>query len=317
MTRTEAKLHWGNPILDPGYTSDLVVIVSPYATAAGLRELFERIQPPSGLQLVTSWKADNLLSGSSDPEVYKILGEVGGRLYLHDRIHLKLYICSHHQAVLSTGNLTRNGLGFSASPNIEASSFVELVDADWRKITRLFSESQRVTDQIYEAATEFCEENRTPSAPAPVFHVPELIHTEAMFSWLSLPATPSPEALWEAYQRESPTMDPEDSARMAHDLGIYDIPENLSEHSFHLALGDAFRRHPFILALVGWLQQEGSASFGQVKAWLQENCSDRPTPYRWELTPATQALYEWLEFYHERLTWSRPSHSQVLKWSRN
>lgn len=315
MNQTEAKLHWENPILNADYTSDLVAIISPYATAAGLRELFEKIPPPRGLQIITSWRADNLLSGASDPEVYQVLSQVDGRLYLHDRIHLKLYICSHHRAVLSSGNLTRNGLGFSDRPNIEASSFVELVDSDWKRITEIFGESRRVDDEIYEAAVSYCASNKMPRVVVPKFEVPPMSLSDEMFSWLSLPATRSPEELWGRYCKRESLGDPEDAARMSHDLENYEVPMGLEENSFHLTLGDAFRRHPFISAFVAWLQQVESVSFGRVKEWLQRNCSDKPTPYRWELTPATQALYDWLEFYHERITWSRPGHSQVLRWS--
>jgi hypothetical protein len=314
MDQAKSKLYWDNPLLDPEFVADLITIITPYATSSAVRELFERVKPPQGLQLITSWKSDSLLSGVSDPEVYRVVEEYGGRLYLHDRIHIKLYVCSSHHAVLSTGNLTRNGLGFSASPNIEGSSVVRLDSEDWKRISRLFSESRRVTEEIYEMATEFCEHHRKAPEKTPAFELPRPVETEANFSWLSLPATKHPDALWRAYEMIDQISEPEELARVSHDLDLYEIPPGLGEEAFHEILGSAFLRHPFTKKLTGWLQTEGQAYFGAVKVWLQQNCSDKPTPYRWELTPATQALFAWLGFYNQKITWSRPNHSQLLKW---
>jgi hypothetical protein len=291
--------------------------VSPYATASGLRELFARIPPPVGLQVITSWSSNTLLSGSADPEVYRVVEEVGGRLYLHDRIHLKLYICSHHQAVLSTGNLTRKGLGFSASPNIEASAFVDLVSTDWQIISKLFEESQRVTKEIYDEAVAYCAKYKKPAEIAPKFVIPRPIVATEMFSWLSLPATISPAELWKSYSAEYSGDDPEKQARLSHDLELYEIQDGLTEELFYIQTGTHFLKHPFIVKFIEWLVLEETAHFGAVKAWLQNTCSDKPTPYRWELTPATQALFDWLAFYHPKIRWDRPNHSQLLHWAHN
>ena len=315
MDQKKSKLHWENPLLDPEFVADLITIISPYATSSAIRELFQRVPPPVGLQVLTSWTSDSLLGGSADPEVFRVIEEYGGRLYLHDRIHLKLYVCSSHHAVLSTGNLTRSGLGFSSHPNIEASAVVELQPTDWDRISQLFSKSRRVTTEIYEKAVEFCETHRQKQEPAPRFTLPDEVATVEQFSWLSLPASKHPEELWRDYSGATPSATPEQEARMQHDLQIYDIQDGLGEESFHAVMSTAFLRHPFIKELGSWIKEEGHVGFGKVKAWLQRNCSDKPTPYRWELTPATQALYEWLAFYHESITWSRPNHSQVMKWS--
>jgi hypothetical protein len=314
MKTKASALHWENPLLNPDYVSDLVAIVSPFATAGGLRELFTRIPPPSGLQVITSWTSNTLLGGSADPEVYRVLEEVGGRLYLHDRIHLKLYICSRHQAVLSTGNLTRNGLGFSASPNIEASAFVDLANSDWVNISKLFAESRRVTEEVYQEAVEFCKKHKRVDETLPKFAPPPELVTPGMFSWLSLPATRSPTALWNEYSAKQSGDDPERQARLAHDLAIYGIQEGLTEELFHIQISNHFLKHPFIIKLVEWISLRGTAQFGAVKAWIQQTCSDKPTPYRWQLTPAIQALFDWLAYYHPQIQWNRPNYSQVIQW---
>lgn len=314
METGESKLFWGNPLLDKDFVADLVTIISPYATASGIRELFQRVPPPEDLQVITSWKCDSLLSGAADPEVFRVVEEYGGRLYLHDRIHIKLYVCSSRQAVLSTGNLTRNGLGFSTRPNIEGSSLVRLEPEDWKRISQIFSESRRVTQEIYELATEFCKLHKKGKNETPSFELPKPVSTEADFSWLSLPATKHPESLWQAYEEIDQISEPEELARVSHDLQLYELPPELEKEAFHSLLRAAFLNHPFTKRLALWIEAEGQASFGAVKIWLQKNCSDKPTPYRWELTPATQALFDWLQFYHDNTTWDRPNHSQILRY---
>ncbi len=267
-----------------------------------------------GLQVITSWKSDSLLSGAADPEVFRVIEGYGGRLYLHKQIHIKLYVCSSHHAILSTGNLTCNGLGFSDTPNIEGSAIVRLASDDWDRISKLFSESLRVTKEIYEMAADFCSRHKKIHSDAPCFELPTPLETEADFSWLSLPATMHPEALWGSYKIINQISDPAELARVSHDLNLYEIPPGLSKEAFHAILGSTFLRHPFTEKLTAWLRSESQVYFGRVKEWLQQNCSDKPTPYRWELTPATQALFDWLVYYNKKITWSRPNHSQLLRW---
>jgi hypothetical protein len=63
------------------------------------------------------------------------------------------------------------------------------------------------------------------------------------------------------------------------------------------------------------IKKEKNARFGLVNEWLQQNCSDKPTPYRWELKATTRCLYDWLAYFFPEISWDRPSYSMILRWS--
>ncbi|MEC8474140.1 MAG: hypothetical protein VXZ38_05785 [Planctomycetota bacterium] len=313
--RHQSPLLWSNPLLGSSERSNLILIISPYSHAAAVSKLFEDSKFSPGLQIITKWDSASLSSGASDPKLFPLLERHGGRLYTHPRIHLKLYIHSKAEAILSTGNLTFRGLGLCDQPNIETSATVSLSREDWNRINDLCRESTRITEAAYLAAKEYLKTNPPPSPERTFTLPPSSEPTETDYSWLSLPATPSPDWLWKFYSNPESFRDPDEKARGFHDLNLYDIHANLSSEAFHQQTRDAFLSHPFISKLIGWLTEKGNARFGMVKEWIQSNCSDKPTPYRCELTPATQALFDWLAFCHPSVSWDRPNHAQVLHWN--
>ena len=104
----------------------------------------------------------------------------------------------------------------------------------------------------------------------------------------------------------------------AHDLILYQVPPGLARDEFLSALRDNFKSHPFVRAIVKLVQQEKPARFGLVNEWIQANCSDKPTPYRWEIKENTHILYDWLDYFFEEIKWDVPGrHSQVIRWEDN
>jgi hypothetical protein len=309
-----STLQWTHPVASPDNASRLLLVISPFATRAAMERLFETTPVPVGLQVVTTWSGSGLLAGACDPELYPFLKSVGGRLYLHSSIHLKLYILSASQAVLSTGNLTLAGLGLSSNPNIELSTWVTLQRNDWQQVDQILQQSQPVTDLVYDAAKLFLENN--PPTTHPVLNLPTPTKESDDFSYLALPATRAPDDLWLAYERLGPKASPSITAEVAHDLNLFGLAPGLSREAFFDKLGLNFRNHSFIVLMVEWLKSERSASFGKLKAWIHENCNDRPTPFRRDLTIVVQGLFEWLPFFHPEISWSTPGqHSQVMYWN--
>ena len=261
----QSPLLWSNPLLGSSERSNLILIISPYSNAAAVSKLFEGSKFPPGLQIVTTWSSSGLLSGACDPELYPFLKEAGGRLYLHSNIHLKLYILSSSEAILSTGNLTQAGLGLSQNSNIELSTMVALDRNDWQQVDQIMQHSQPVTDQIYEVAKAYIDENQ--ATPPPQLELPPPGDDD--FSYLSLPATRSPEDLWSAYFSGGTEAGSSITAEVAHDLNLYALSQGLTRDVFFARLGPSFRDHPFIHLMVAWLQAEESASFGKLKAWVR------------------------------------------------
>ena len=193
---------------------------------------------------------------------------------------------------------------------------VKLQQNDWKHIYSILQESLHVDDTVYEQALEYLRTNKQETSTVPPLALEPTDNRE--FSILSLPASEGPEQLYSFYataadnDQEQPAG--KDVAACAHDLILYEIPEGLDRQGFLGTLKKQFKSHAFVLAVVSLIKTEQSARFGLVNEWLQSECSDKPTPYRWELKRNTRILYDWLEYFYDEITWDRPNHSQVIRW---
>lgn len=276
--------------------------------------LVEAVPDVTQLRVITRWNAGDIATGVSDLEIYPYLKARGVKLYLHTSIHLKLFVLDENVAFTASGNITCRGLGLLDSHcNVELGCEVPLALADWLNISQILEDSTAVDDAIFRKAKEY-----QAALPKQETSLPELQLIPAVqktFSWLSLPASKNPEVLFEFYEALNTNMAPsKDVAVFMHDLILYRIPQGLERGPFLEMLRSHFLEHPFILAVVELLKKEKSARFGLVNSWLQQNCSDKPAPYRWELQATTRCLYHWLAYFIPEVSWDQPNYSMVLRW---
>jgi phosphatidylserine/phosphatidylglycerophosphate/cardiolipin synthase-like enzyme len=288
------------------------LLIAPFIQTDALIALLQHFDN-SKLQVITSWTASSLATGVSDPRVYKVLKEMQVPLYIHPNIHLKLFVFDDNVGFHTSANITRKGLGLVPNSNIEVGVHLPLELNDWLRINDLLETSHRVTDQVYTKAQRYVDENKNTSPPLPPFELPIICEVHP-FSRQALPQSPTPDDLWAFYRNGSAGTTPR--AAYFHDLWLYGITKgNLSREDFQKRLGEAFRSHPFVEAIVTLLKDRGTLHFGAVNAWITNSCSDRPTPSRWEIKPATQRLYEWLTCFFDEVSWSRPNVSQIITWT--
>ena len=290
------------------------IIIAPFIQKAAIENLVEACPNVSQLRVITRWNARDIAAGVSDLEVYPYLKSKGVKLYLHKTIHLKVFVLDENIAFVASGNVTGRGLGLHDKlANVEAGCEVPLTLSDWMKIHEILGDSIAVDDELFNKAKAF-----KMSVPSQIVELPELNLDPAStkeFSWLSLPATDNPEALFGFYYTlNSGTVPVDDVAIFMHDLALYHIPTGLSKEQFMALLRRRFKEHTFVMAIVDLLKKEKTARFGLVNEWLQNNCLDKPTPYRWELKSTTRRLYDWLAFFYPEITWDQPNRSMILRW---
>ncbi len=290
------------------------LLIAPFIQADALRALLKHFDN-SKLQVITSWTASSLAAGVSDPDVYAVLKEMDVPLYINADIHLKLFIFEDDVAFHTSANITAKGLGLGSNSNIEIGCKLSLALNDWLRINDLFETSCRVTDEIYAKATGYAVKHKNAAPPLPALVFPTNAGTHP-FSRQSLPQCKSPDELWEFYSTGLATEDSRSAC--IHDLWLYrtTTTTNLSKEQFFQQLGDNFRAHPFVQALILLLQEKGTLRFGAANAWITNNCFDTPTPSHWEIKPATNRLYNWLSCFFEEISWSSPKHSQILSWTK-
>jgi len=294
--------------------NELRLLIAPFVKLTALQELLKNCGDVSNLKVIVRWSGRDILNQVSDLEVYPYLSKKRIPLYIHPSIHLKLYVFNGVWAFHTSGNITQKGLGIVVNHNIEVGCMVRLQSKDWKHIFRLLEESYRVDENVYEKALEYFRNNKCKVEEAPPLPLP--LPFDKHFSILSLPATESPEVLYSYYQDLEHEWDKEDRvAACVHDLILYEIPDGLDEKQFFILLKNNFTSHPFVREIVLLIRKEKSARFGLVNEWLQKQCSDKPTPYKWELKENTSHLYNWLAYFFEEISWDRPHYSMILRWN--
>lgn len=272
---------------------DTIFLYVPYIKTRILEKLLDGI--PNRIIIITTWKPGDILSDSSELELYQYCRENKITLYVSPNIHLKVYSVGLDSAIVATGNVSKRGL---LGGNYEVAVNVESLNNDDRLVfQKIRQEARLVDDAIYDALKEWYDNNKTETEPLPELEdiVPPTSKDD--FSVASLPMTRSVDDLISGYLRinqgKDPSDDPEIAACVFHDIANYSIIPELSESEFVAELTRSFFAHPFIQKIDEFIAPE--AYFGSIKEWIQNNCTDVPVPSRRELTENVQVLLEWFE----------------------
>lgn len=87
-----------------------IKITSPYLKEHAVKQLIERKQTDTALQLVTSFKLMNYHVGASDLSALDLIINNNGTIRNLQKLHSKIYIFDDQKAVITSGNLTNGGL---------------------------------------------------------------------------------------------------------------------------------------------------------------------------------------------------------------
>lgn len=272
----------------------VVFIFVPYIKTKILEKLISDVK--SKIVIITTWDTNDLLSESSELELYPYCKENNIALYINNKIHLKVYSVGLESAIVSTGNISNNGL--MPNGNYECGVFVKkFSNEDKLYFEKIRKESRLVDDNMYNKLAHWLEQQTKESRKANEFNEIVGIPKKDNFLISALPMTKDVFDLVEGYQKLNsglePSVDQEISACIYHDLANYNMDLGLTKEKFLEKLKIQFFVHPFIQKIDEFISPE--AYFGKIKEWVQNNCTDVPIPSRRELTGNVQVLYDWFE----------------------
>jgi hypothetical protein len=294
----------------------LELVIAPYIKREALKQLLDECEDVSNLKVIVRWNPQDIIVGVSDIEIYEDLKAKSIPLYRHSSIHLKMLVFNQNWAFHTSGNITQSGLGLRANPNIEVGAQIQLEPKDWIEIYKLLEHANLIDDALYEKACEYKEANKSKPDPLPPLDLEP--DEDKAFSRFSLPAIRSPEKLYEIYQNPGSFKDDDELfSAFVHDISLYNVAAGLGKEQFFEQLGMGFKAHPFTESVAGFVKGKESARFGEMNAWITSQCSDNPTPYRWEIKQTSNKLYDWLDYFFEEITWDVPgARSQVIYWKK-
>jgi hypothetical protein len=275
---------------------DTLFIFVPYIQTKILSKLLQEVS--SKIVVVTTWRPEDLISGSSELSLYHYCKERGIALYINNKIHLKIYSVALNDIVLTTANLSQRALLDVADANLECAIHMNnLTNEDRLFFAQIQNNAIHVNERVYEIFSSWYDKQvkreRITDTLQPII---EKWDTRD-FLISALPMTKDPDILIKSYYRINQGLIANENQEtrdcIFHDLANYNIKFGLDEDQFRAKLTESFFQHPFIRKIDEFISSE--SYFGRIKEWIQNNCKDVPVPSRRELTGNVQVLFRWFE----------------------
>lgn len=271
---------------------DIRYIFAPFVQSGTLRKVIS--DSNADTIIITRWRHADLVSGVSDPEVFKFVREHGYTLKIHPQIHAKVYSWDLDDAFVGSANMTKPGMGLSDNPNVEVLlGPIQLPIQTQIELRKTEKEAHLVTRDDYEKALEVVESTETAVPDYDDIDIGE----DPEFLISQLPMTENPDlvitVLAEDHDRAIDDLDPVQRRCVLHDISTYSLDDlrERPEVEVRDALRERFKNHEFISMIMDHM--DPCIYFGEMKALVQEKCADVPTPSRRELTDNVQVLYNW------------------------
>lgn len=296
-----------------------VTLYSPYIKKEVVGRLISNVGSDVKIQMICSWKIEDLAKGVSDIEVYHLLKEEGHHLFYCPSLHLKTYLFDDKHLLTGSANLTSKGLGICEDTNLETLVEVDPIPNDYAiYLKKILKNSFLITDKIYNQIAEivsgFSEKNDFDPTELKELekNFREVIMEKDYFLISELPMTNSPKELYMEILNinDSSVVKPV----VAHDIALYSLGQQEWDNAeaFESYLSGRFFSHPFIVKLCSFIDRP--RRFGEFKEWVQTHCTNVPVPSRRELTENVQILYGWLKTLgKDKFEYSRPGHTEILE----
>ena len=291
---------------------DQIFIYVPYIKTNILEKLLGGIG--NKITVITTWHMNDLVRGSSEIKLYDFCKSQGISLYINNNIHLKVYSVNLDTAIVASGNISIKGL--MPNGNFEAGILSgKFSNQDRLYLEKIKNDAEFVTPEVFEKYLKKYNECVEVAHPENKFEDVENTSIEDDFLISALPMTKNVDDLIKGYGKMNSKLNPSENQIITdciyHDLSNYKIELGLSKEEFIVKLKTEFFAHPFTKKIDEFINPE--AYFGSVKEWVQDNCTNVPTPGRRELTENVQVLYDWfVKLGDGKYAMDRPNHSQRL-----
>lgn len=215
------------------------------------------------------------------------------------------------KCILGSSNVSNNGLGIASDCNYELNVLQDSIDAKTLfYLRKILADAVLMNDKIYQKYQETVDNLPEPPRLPELFESNTILDTDFLTS--SLPMSMDIDKLYDLYTNNFYSNDREAIDCAMHDIALYNVPFGLSKDEFIIHLKKAFHDSKFIKKFLQNINLDGMY-FGQVKAWIQNNCTDVPVPSRRDLTGNIQVLYRWIvELSSGKYLVDRPNYSERI-----
>ena len=302
-------------------TAEIVVdIFSPFISRNALEKTLFRLPKSVRVNIITRWQILDFVLGSASFDLYELCTSLGWTLYVNPRLHLKTIVFDSQSVVLGSANITSRGLGLHHLSNHEVLNYIENPSSSYLLyLEQIKSESILVTKSVVDQFRQALDalEIQFPIDYDQLFLVDEALYQATIqrdfFLTSELPLCQDIDSLYQVTVNPDINLGTEILATARHDIVKYSLLSRSyqSEDDFRAFLTQKFFSHPFIQAVCRFIDRP--RRFGEVRAWVQENCTDVPIPTRRSLSDNVNVLYNWLvELGQDRFITYRPNHTEMI-----
>jgi len=131
------KNPWKNIFLNLVSSSkDSIKILVPFVKENIVADIFSTKKKSSKFSLITSFKLMNFYSGVSDLSALKFILNQKGIVCNYQKLHSKVYIFDEDKAIVSSGNLTTNGMirNYEYGILLEEKTIIQSIIADFQTL---------------------------------------------------------------------------------------------------------------------------------------------------------------------------------------
>lgn len=277
-----------------------VLLVAPFMKMAATERVLRAVPAiVQDITLVTRWHADEVVAGVSDLEVFDLVRtRHGARLFLHPRLHAKLYQADG-QSLVGSANLTDMALGWTTLPNLELLLRQDPADGALDAFLKV------VFEGAYEATAAIRDAVAAETAGLPRTVEP----LQLAANWL--PSCASPERLFNVYA-DIDLFRLTESAFIAgrSDLAALKIPAGLAEGPFHQFLTVRMAEMPLVQHIMEKLSTGMTDSAGV--ALMQAELRPEQLPYG-DAMMAWEILKRWLKVFGGGAFRSRSTGEELIR----
>lgn len=286
-----------------------LLLVAPFIKAPMLGRLLQDKNESADLSVVTRWRPHEISTGVSDLEVFDVVRENQGRLFLRQDLHAKYYRGDDH-ILVGSANVTAAALGWSDRSNLELLVIVPPSEGEMSDFERLLWPGAVLVDQsihdMMRAAVEQCGAQEIRQLEPAWQEL--LIEPTDLEDWL--PVLRNPSDLYRAYSGDAEAFSSGALEASRCDLAILRPPVGLSEDAFHEVIAAMLVTLPVVQLIDRCVATP--QRFGHVRDVLQAHLGLS----RNEASAAWQTMIRWLRYFlPDRYSYSRPRYSEIM--SRN
>ncbi|MCK4819142.1 hypothetical protein KA005_25445, partial [bacterium] len=137
--------------------SKSIVILCPFIKIDTLSRLLSCDTSSIDLEIVTSWKASNFLTGASDVKLFDLCKERNIALKMNNNIHFKIWLIDNIKLIAGSANISESAITSKVNSNYEFLIDVSATQSDLRYINNVRNESLLITEDIYQRTLALLE----------------------------------------------------------------------------------------------------------------------------------------------------------------